>query len=212
MQSVQSAEHRLKVQVFYLVLGLLMILAVLPFSEWFRYQGSPFSVLAVNAFSREEYLANKRKCSTAVMQSQGFACMCEKEVCGVLGRMHVAGQVFTTVLLVAIPAFICAGVNLNRKVRRLRMSQPQERSCFDWEISLYLGPLLVVGAFVFWVVMSTVNGPHGQENLWKEDFHIGQSFQNALFGLGVIIWGTANYYLSVKKAYTVELSMRNIYV
>ena len=92
------------------------------------------------------------------------------------------------------------------------MSQPQERSCFDWEISLYLGPLLVVGAFVFWVVMSTVNGPDGQENLWKEDFHIGQSFQNALFGLGVIIWGTANYYLSVKKAYTVELSMRNIYV
>lgn len=212
MQSSQSAEHRLKVQVFYLVLGLLMILAVLPFSEWFRYQGSPFSVLAVNAFSREEYLANKRQCSTAWMQNQGFACMCEEWVCEVLVRMHVTGLIFTTMLLISIPAFICAGVNLNRKVRRLRMSQPQAWSCFDLELSLYLGPAIIVGAFVFWIVMCALNGPEGQENLWKGDFHIGQSFQNALFGLGVIIWGTANYCLSVRKAYTVELSMRNIYV
>lgn len=212
MQNNQSAEHRLKAQIFYLVLGLLMILAVLPFSEWFRYQGSGFSVLALNAFSREEYLSNKHDCTTSMLETQGFTCMCDLQTCEVLRRLHLVGVVFTTILLLAIPGFICAGVNLTRKVRRLRMSQPQAWSCFDWEISLYLGPGILMLAFGVWVVMCSVSGPKGKENLWTCDFTIGQSFQNSLLGLAVILWGTVNYCVYVKKAYTTELSMRNIYV
>ena len=207
MQEGLRTEQKLKIQTFYVLLGLFLTLTSLPAPDWWHFKDSSYSLLAVSATSLDDYLSLTGKCVTTHVPNQGFLCAGETDDCAAMRRVRSSGKGLVVLLGLAVPLYMWVGVNVSRKLGRLRSIRLQRRSVFDSDLCMYLAPGEIVFSFLLWFYWLTSPSP----SPWSQGLTLGISFQNAAIGATILLAGCVHYFCVVRKAFLDEITMRSVF-
>ncbi|CAG9318902.1 unnamed protein product [Blepharisma stoltei] len=200
-----KTEFRLKILGLWIFVGLCILTSSLTIKYWFYLDEIGFNVIGTNLFQLSDTVSFHEDCMTYLSFSNGFHCLCEKDLCETLGNLYIIGKVQISVIFLAIPSIICQIMNIRRKIWRIEERAQLQPSFFDNDIVHFISPLFILGSLIVWTALACYIGPETGRNLWNSGtFRIGPACKNAIVSGLMLGWGCFYYFHTVRKDYRNE--------